>query len=156
MKKNDDEIIEILARQNQRLIRAIVISSLFGLLLSMGIVLFFSYQNRELKRLINLKQTSTIVKSITGPEGLPGLNGLSVIGPTGATGLAGASGVNGLSIQGSTGPQGEKGDQGLPGEPGESGSPGKAVLVRQNPKTGDVECKYGEKSTNWFPVSECQ
>lgn len=128
-------------QEYKRLKRFIIVSWSILLVVVVGLAIWGSYEIKNLKEIVSQKPQSQIIeKTIKGIDGKNGKDGVSIIGPMGASGSVG--------VQGKTGPKGNKGNQ---GEPGVSG---RAVFVRQNPDTGEEECKYGD-STIWFPISEC-
>lgn len=131
-------------QEYKRLKRFIIVSWSILLIVVVGLAIWGSYEIKNLKEIVAQKpQSQTIEKPV---KGIDGKNGVSIVGPIGPSGLVG--------IQGNTGKTGLRGEKGNKGDQGNPGVPGRVVFVRQNPGTGEEECKYGD-STIWFPILEC-
>lgn len=137
----------------KRLKRFIVVSWALLLAIICALVFWGTVQIKNLKSVVESRP------QIIQQKGIDGANGSSIIGPSGAsgaTGIQGESGVQGIQgTQGISGVTGEAGPQGPQGPQGDPGPAGKIIYIRQNPVSGELECKYGN-DTFWLPVGECE
>lgn len=135
----------------KRLKRFIILSWTLLLIVLVALAFWGSYQIK------NLKHQVKAIPLVEGPIGLTGTDGeqglVGIQGPRGDTGTMGPKGDAGL--QGNQGASGATGPEGPQGPPGPTGKAGPAVFVRQNPDTGEWECRYGSDII-WSPISECQ
>lgn len=137
-----------------RLKRLIAISWLLLLAVLVGLTFWASYQIRDLRTQLAARTPPQIINKI-GQNGKNGQDGLTVIGATGPQGAPGLQGVQGIAgPKGDTGIMGPQGIQGQQGSQGESGPAGKTLLVRQNPETGNEECRYAGDLA-WQPIEDC-
>lgn len=162
MKKPDTEY--------KRLRKLLIVSWMLILAILVGITLWASYHIRELKNTQPKPHTQTIKQEININELLNRIDVRDGIdGRDGADGVNGIDGTNG--INGSNGQDGRnvtadmvaaavvqyfeenpvEAVQGLQGDPG---APGLVILVRENPLTKSLECKFGNDTT-WLDITEC-
>jgi hypothetical protein len=144
----------------QKFQRFIVICFAVLFLFSIVAVGYVSYKFKDLNQYID-----GVVKiaKIPGPKGADGQSTVTTVitytegntgskGEKGDVGNQGVQGPQGLQgIQGQTGPSGANGQNGTDGV---NGTNGKTVFTRQNPITGDYECRYAG-DTVWQPESDC-
>lgn len=131
----------------KRLKRFIVVSWALLLAIICALVFWGTVQIKNLKSVVENRP------QIIQQKGIDGANGSSIIGPSGPTGATGMQGE--LGVQGIQGVQGIPGEVGPQGPQGDPGPAGKIIYIRQNPVSGELECKYGN-DTFWLPVGECE
>lgn len=153
----------------KRLKKLIVASWLLLMLALISLAFWVSIVIKGLNHTIDVK-TAQLEGKI--PYVQDGKDGASIQGSDGRDGRDGKDGRDGakgdngkdsnvpgpVGPQGIAGPQGERGEQGPQGPQGpqgEPGPPGRTVYQRQNPLTGQEECKYSDWDS-WQPASECE